>query len=118
MAFPISRVRGILKADEDNKLLAKDVLFYFEKATVNKITHTQFKNSYLLRKLISATIENFLLALKTATFLRNCSVHTLLSGVLSICSRMEGRNCKLLIFVNKIFPMHTFSLELSFLAVI
>jgi len=40
MAFPISRVRGILKADEDNKLLAKDVLFYFEKATVNKITHT------------------------------------------------------------------------------
>jgi len=42
MAFPISRVRGILKADEDNKLLAKDVLFYFEKATVKIIT--QFNN--------------------------------------------------------------------------
>ncbi|EAS03175.3 histone-like transcription factor and archaeal histone protein (macronuclear) [Tetrahymena thermophila SB210] len=33
IAFPISRIKGILKVDEDNKLLSKDTLLYFEKAT-------------------------------------------------------------------------------------
>lgn len=35
VAFPVSRIKGILKSDPENKLLSKDVILYLEKAAVN-----------------------------------------------------------------------------------
>lgn len=74
-------MRSILKADEDNKLLSKDVLIYFEKATVLKI-HNSLNNK------MNKSFKN-----------RNYLEIILLKRVLKTCNLMEEESFKQMIYM-------------------